>query len=101
MNIRGWGRDNRDIKNQVIRYSQCELIFLNETWLKDDEIIDNPGYKWSGHNRHYLNKRAFKGSGGVGILVANHLFSEFDISVLDKQFDGILTLSLFSQGNRI
>ena len=89
------GREHQDIKTQVVQYTQCDLISLNETWLKDDtETIDIPGYTWFGHNRQLVNKRALKGSGGVGILAANYLFSEFDIFVLDKQFDGMLTLSL-------
>ena len=80
MNIRGWGREHRDIKTRVIQYTQCDLISLNETWLKDEtETIDIPGCTWFGHNRQFLNKRALKGSGGVVILVANYLFSDFEV----------------------
>ena len=35
-NIRGRRWEHLDIKTQVIQYTQCDRISLNETWLKDD-----------------------------------------------------------------
>lgn len=94
LNIRGWGRQYRDMKAQILQYTECDLISLNETWLREQsDSIVMPNYKWFGHNRQLNNKRALKGSGGVGILVANHILSAFDVTVIDKQLDGLLALS--------
>ena len=41
-----------------------------------------------------IHVNAPKGSGGVGIFVRNALFETFDISVIDRSYDGILGLAL-------
>ena len=66
---------------------------MNETWFKeDDDDLDVTGYRWFGYNSRLLNKRAVKGSGGLGVLVSNNIFSMYDVGILDKYLDGIVTL---------
>ena len=95
MNIRRWGREHQAAKSIIIKSNDCDILSINETWIKDDnDSIDIEGYQWYGHRRRTVNRRAVKGSGGVGVLVANHLFPLYDIEITDKGIDGILALSL-------
>jgi len=65
--------------------------------MENNSVISIAGYKWYGNNRRSRNVRAPKGSGGVGILVKNDMFIEFNISVIDKSVDGILCISLVNR----
>ena len=71
------------------------MISINETWLKsDDDSIDIDGYTWIGNRRRFINKRANKGSGGVGILVSSNVYHNFFVDVTDKNHEGILAINL-------
>ena len=95
MNIRGWGREHQAAKSLITKSNDCDILSINETWIKDDnDSINIEGYQWYGHRRRTVNRRAVKGFGGVGVLVANHLFPLYDIEITDKSIDGILALSL-------
>ena len=95
LNIRGWGREHREAKRILLRHYDCDLISINETWFKEDnDDLGVTGYRWFGHNRQLLNERAIKGSGGVGVLVSNDIFSMYDVDILDKYLNGMLALSL-------
>ncbi|CAC5381141.1 unnamed protein product [Mytilus coruscus] len=63
---------------------------LCETHLTSQDKINVPGYTWFGFNRSKIHRKAPKASGGVGVLVKNWLFELFNVSVVDKSFDGIL-----------
>ena len=55
-------------------------------------VLDNvniPGYVWLGNNRKFVNSRAPKPSGSVGVL-----FKEQLLCIIDKQFDGILAIEI-------
>ena len=76
----------------------CQIISINETWHKNkNDSIDIEGYTWIGHQRKTLNKRRKSGSGGVGFLVANDLYSDYNIKVEDDNYDGILCISVTSK----
>ena len=49
------------------------------------------------HNRQITHINAPKGSGGVGIFVRNGIYEEYEISIVDKSFDGILGILLTSK----
>lgn len=71
---------------------EADIISINETHLTGSDEISLEGYVWYGHNRQTIHRKAPKGSGGVGILVKNWMFDEFEIKVIDKSVEGILGL---------
>ena len=71
-----------------------DLICINETYLKSTQVVELEGYKFYGYNRSSVHVNAPKGSGGVGVFVRNALFDTFEVTVIDKSYDGILGLLL-------
>ena len=51
-------------------------------------------YTFYGLNRSNIHVNARTGSGGVGAFVTNSLLNEFDVSVLESSYEGILWLKL-------
>lgn len=51
-------------------------------------------YTWFGNNRKNIHINAVKGSGGVGILIKSSVLEQYNISIVDKEYDGILCLKL-------
>jgi hypothetical protein len=49
-------------------------------------------FTWIGNNRKYINEKAPKPSGGVGILIRNAMFNIYEVKIVDSDFDGILAL---------
>ena len=47
----------------------ARLVFVQETWLQDDDTLDIPGYVWHGRNRTKIVPGCQRGSGGIGVLV--------------------------------
>lgn len=90
----GWTELNAPLRQAIILSQNCDIFSVNETHLKPNCIISIPGYTWYGHNRQYTHHRAKKYFGGVGIFVKNQLLNAFNISVVDKLFDGILAVKL-------
>ena len=75
-----------------------DIFCVTETHLTGKEVVSVDSYKWYGHNRVGLHRRAVKGSGGVGIFVKECLLDKFKVTVIDKSFDGILGLLFESVG---
>ena len=94
LNVHGWGRETKDLKRLIIKSTECDLFGINETWIRDKDDITIDGYHWISHRRQMLNRRARTGSGGVGIFIADHLYQQYDIQVIDKSHEGILAISL-------
>ena len=93
-NVKGWGEKYRQIKIDIIKHTQCDVILLNETWFKSNEdTVDIMGYRWIGNNRKCINRRSKSGSGGVGILVSDQLYKRFHIEKVDDSYEGILAVS--------
>ena len=58
---------------------------------QNDELsLDN--YTWFGYNRSEIHRQAPTASGGVGLLVKNELKKLYNIDVIDREYEGILTL---------
>ena len=53
-------------------------------------MVQMDGYVWRGYNRSYIHRNAPKASGGVGLLIKQWIFEEFDYETLDMSFEGIL-----------
>ena len=58
-------REGQDVRAEVIDFYRPEVVALVETWLT--------GYRWFGRNRRMLNRKAVRGSGGVGLLVCEEV----------------------------
>lgn len=90
----GWTKDNHNLREAILNSLNADIITICETHLRDQEVIDINGYSWYGHNRTDIHRNAPKGSGGVGIFIKQCLFNCYNIEVIDKSFEGILTLRL-------
>ena len=67
---------------------------MAETHLLSQARLELHGYEWFGHNRELIHKRAKRGSGGVGFFIKNDVCDNFDIQILDDNFEGILWLKM-------
>ena len=85
------------MRTKLIDHVDAQIICINETHLKNNQTIAFDGYKFYSHNRQLTHINAPKGSGGVGILVHNNIYEEYEISVIDKSFEGILGILLTSK----
>jgi hypothetical protein len=74
----------------------CDIYGLCETHLSGNQELHIDGYKWIGINRTVVNKRATKGSGGVGFLIKEWIYNDYDvrIHVSDESMDGMLWIIL-------
>ena len=52
------------------------------------------GYRWYGHCRNIKHIRSKLTYGGIGLFIKESLFDTYNISVLDKSYEGILCLLL-------
>ncbi|CAG2186536.1 unnamed protein product [Mytilus edulis] len=69
-------------------------VGISESHLRDKQTIDLNGYKWIGNNRKTISPNAWRGSGGVGFLIKNNVFNNFDVNILDRNRDDILWIYL-------
>ena len=91
-NTRGFVANDR-LREGIIRKSDLDLVGICETFLCNKDGIEIDGYKWLGHNRQHISKRAVRGSGGVGLLIKDSMFNHFSIDIVDKQHEDILWTS--------
>ena len=78
----------------ILRNSDCDLISINESWLKSDDDLNIEGFTWLDHRRKTLNRRARIGSGGVGFLIKSELYRDYTVELTDKAYEGILAITL-------
>ena len=97
--MNGWTVLNCELRTNMIKYCNCDIMCLCETHLKNDETIAIDGYKWIGNNRHNLHVNARKGSGGVGFLIKEILLNKIEILCVDKSIDGVVKLLLHHKLN--
>ena len=50
------------------------------------------GYAWLDHRRKYINRRARKGAGGVGMFVSHNTLAEYEVIIFDKSYVDILAV---------
>ena len=103
-NVRGWhydiNCDKHKLRSTCLHHCNLDIVGVAETKLSGNAQLEVGGFKWFGHNRAHLHKRAPCGSGGVGFLVRQSLLEAFDVSVLDDSVDGILWLRLSAKEQR-
>ena len=85
------------LRSNVIKASNLDIVCLCETFLKAEQTIDFPGYTWFGNNRKSISKRAFRGSGGVGILIRNSVLKQYNVASISDKHDGILWLQFINR----
>ena len=92
-NICGWTNENKWMREEVILGLKCNIIVLQETHLKKDDILNVPGYfcdKRFFHNRQSNHIRARKSYGGVAILFDYDFMTNYHVELVDKSYDGLL-----------
>ena len=75
----------------------CDIICVCETHLSAVEDIFVPGYSWFGYHRTEIHNRTPKPSGGVGILIKKWILDDYNVSIIDKSFNGILGLKFLNR----
>ena len=94
-NVRGWSLEPaQKLRENIISSLNLDIICISETFLLEGQEINVPGYNWFGNNRKHIAKRAWRGSGGVGLLIKNDILEAFDIAVIEDKFEGILWAQL-------
>ena len=69
-------------REQIIQDLGYDIYSINETFLRGNQQLSVCGYSWFGSNRHDIDPRAVRGSGGTGFLVKNSLFNQYHVQVL-------------------
>ncbi len=85
LNINGWTDFNSELRKQVIISNNPDIFCIQETHVGEPCNIELEGYTFYNHPRSFRHKDAPFHSGGVGILVHNDLFKNFDIDITDKE----------------
>ena len=80
------------LRCEIFKNLNHDIACINETHLKDLDIIELTGYTWFGFNRPVRHVNAPKPSGGIGIFVKDFFFSTYNIHIVDKSIDGVLGL---------
>ena len=86
--------DKHLIRSKCIQEEKIDLIGIAESHLKGNSEISVDGFKWYGHNRTVLHKRAVNGSGGVGFLVNRDLLASYNLEIIDKSVEGIMWITV-------
>ena len=79
-------------REEVIIASNLDL--LCETFLRGNDGINIPGYRWFGNNRLNISKRAVRGSGGVGISIKDSRLNKYSIDIVDKNYEDIIYMGI-------
>ena len=95
-NINGWTTRNvgHELRCTVLGSYDADLICVNETHLKPGEEISMPGYKFVNHPHYQSEVLGYKGHGGIGILVKDDVYNWYKVSMVYKDYEGILGLRL-------
>ena len=96
--MRGWKKDvnsdNYEARVKCLKSADLDILAIAETHLREKESLSVPGYIWFGKNRSTNHVNANRGSGGVGILIKEHLLDWFDVSILDNSIDDMMWIKL-------
>ena len=85
------------LRSNVIKACNLDIVCLCETFLKDEQTIEVPGYSWFGNNRKSISKRAFRGSGGVGILIRDSVLKQYSVASISDKHEGIIWLQFINR----
>ena len=108
-NVGGWSlkdAKNKHFREQTLLSSNCDIFCIVETFLKNKDTLYVSGYTYYTQNRLNINKRAKRGSRGVGVFIRHALFNQFSVFVLYDNVEDILWLKLaplrnYDKSNRI
>ena len=92
LNVNGWTKNNCEHRQKILLTSNADLIAINETHLKNNECPYLPGYHWIGANRVSQHINAIRASGGIGLFYKENIAIDFNIKIIDKTHDGILSI---------
>ena len=76
-NVNGWSsavdHPSSLLREQIVQDLGYDMYSINETFLRGNQQLSVCGYicSWFGSNRHDIDPRAVRGSGGTGFLVKN------------------------------
>lgn len=96
-NVCGWTQNNAKNREAIVLGLKCDIVVLQETHLKNENIVVVPGYRCDPtffNNRKEANIRGRKGYGGVAMLFKNEMFDIFNVKLLDKTRDGVIVVRL-------
>ena len=92
--MNGWTLNNAFLRSEILKYSNADIISVNETHLKASDQINIQGYRWIGFNKEVRRIRAAKLSGGVGVFMKSAFLNDVSVHIVDKEIDGLLGILL-------
>ncbi len=67
-----------------------DILCIAESKLVGNSELNVTGYKYLGHNRKHLHRKAKTGPGGVEVFVRRSRPNMFNVSVFDTCCEGII-----------
>ena len=64
--------------SEVLNKLKLDIVAAQESWEREDSVIEVQGYKWFGEPRKIQNSK--KGEGGVGFLIREYLLAEVEFN---------------------
>ena len=101
LNIRSLRKNIEDFKILVSEMqSSIKLFCLTETWLKDNEVIENSNYRIEGYNAVHLERKNKLG-GGVLIYIKDDINYKIrsDLTKTDKEVE-FLTIEIINDSSK-
>lgn len=86
--------DSRELRESILTALNYDIVGLCESHLRNDQTINLEGYHCIGNNRKQISNNAWRGSGGIGFLIKNSLYDNFEVNILDDSRDDILWIYL-------
>ena len=84
---------NKRLREEIIKRLSLDVICLNESHFKHEDVFEVDGYFCVTNNRKLRNKTP-KGSGGVTVLIKEDILRGYSADVISKDYDGILGVRL-------
>ncbi len=75
-----------------MKYIDCDIMGIDETFLRGTSKLNILKYKWYGQNCKWIRKTAKRESGGIGFLIHERVLQKFVVVELDNDVEGILWL---------
>ena len=83
-NVCGWSMNPSHTPRSKVKALNVDIIGLCETFSIKDQEINVEGYKWFGNNGKTITRRAWRESGGVGVLISDAVLSEYEIAIISE-----------------
>ncbi|CAC5399360.1 unnamed protein product [Mytilus coruscus] len=84
----------RTVLKEIGKEKDYKMVALTETFLREHESLEVPGYKFYRNNRKRIHKNAVRGSGGVGVLIKREIVDSYSCEIINSDFEGILWIKL-------